>query len=64
MKIWITKYCLTKGIEEKEGVVCSNDDDIVKILKNNIESGQCTEYYCGKGKVWHVTRESAIKKSH
>lgn len=56
MKVWITKYALTKGIFEKE--VIELDDEIVQ------ESGNIFPvYYHGDGKEWHKTKESAIAKA-
>jgi len=50
--VWITKYALTTGIFEKEVEI---KDDIVSVIEN------VGELYLGEGKVWHRTKESAVK---
>lgn len=56
MKVWITKYALTKGILEKECEDCR--DDTVRETENSFPV-----YYHGEGKEWHRTKESAIKRA-
>lgn len=64
MKVWITKYCLTHGIEKIEAEISSTDGDMIKRIKDKGISGfQCDEYYHGKNKEWHITKDSAIKKA-
>lgn len=64
MKVWITKYCLTIGIEEIEAEICSTNEDMIEKVNNKEISGyQCDEYYHGKNEEWHTTKESAIKKA-
>lgn len=56
MKVWITKYALTKGIIEME---CVQFGDIsVREVGNPFPT-----YYHGEGDEWHRTKESAIKKA-
>jgi len=64
VKVWITKYCLTSGIQEIEAEVCSTNEDMIKKVKDR-EDSTCRydEYYHGKGKDWHTTKESAIKRA-
>jgi len=59
MKVWITKYALTKGIFEIEAEVCEFiSPDMIK------EVGcEYPTYYHGKGKDWHKTREDAVKRA-
>lgn len=54
MKVWITKYALTKGILIKEAEEC----DFNGMIKAKYGS-----YYHGEGREWHRTKESAIKKA-
>lgn len=39
IKIWITKYALTQGIIEKDGIISSNPDVV------SAKDGNCTSYY-------------------
>lgn len=56
MKVWITKYALTRGILEME---CAQFGDIsVKEVGNPFPT-----YYHGEGNEWHRTKESAIQKA-
>ena len=56
MKVWITKYALTKGILEIECVKIG--DAGVREVGNSFPT-----YYHGEGNEWHRTKESAIKKA-
>lgn len=52
MKVWITKYALTKGIYERE---------VEQTHIASMVSGPGTfEIYHGEGKNWHRTRGGAI----
>ena len=65
MKVWITKYCLTMGIQEMEANVCSaNGDMIEKVKDNESKEFQPTEFYHGKGRDWHDNKNSAIKRAN
>ena len=56
MKLWITKYALTKGISEIE---CEDfENGAVKETENPFPT-----FYHGEGSEWHQTKESAIKKA-
>lgn len=59
MKVWITKYALTQGIDEVEAEIC--DSNMIKVKARG--TGCIDEYYHGKGKEWHLDRESAVKKA-
>lgn len=60
MKVWITKYALTKGIFEAE-----ISDDCIDIDRSGnmiqVKDGRFAVYYHGKGKEWNKNKESAIK---
>lgn len=56
MKVWITKYALTKGVLEKEVNICG--DGMVKEADNRFPV-----YYHGDGKERHKTKESAFAKA-
>jgi hypothetical protein len=53
MKAFITKYALTKGIEEA--------DDFEDRGEGFIKKGWC--YFHGEGREWHRTRESAVQRA-
>jgi hypothetical protein len=55
MKIFCTKYALTKGIEELQAEKCGNN--MVRV------EAEWSYYLHGEGKEWHSTLESAIKKA-
>lgn len=57
MKVWITKYALTKGIIEVDGELISSD--FVSIL-NRGASLPTHWFYKGD---WHSDKQSAIKKA-
>lgn len=56
MKVWITKYALTKGIFEME--VESQSEDGKGVYGKVWSDG-----YHGEGKEWHRTKESAIRRA-
>jgi hypothetical protein len=59
MRVWITKYALTQGILEKEADICKTvSGDMIEI-----QGTRFAEYYHGKGRDWHLTKEDAIKKA-
>jgi hypothetical protein len=57
MKIWVTRYALTAGIQEY--------DDAEQVTTNmvSVQSIGFHEYFHVEGKEWHVTRESAIQRA-
>ena len=60
MKVFITKYALTKGIFEKEAEVCTGiSDDFIRV--NDACGYHSGEYYNGDD--WHTTKEDAIQKA-
>lgn len=54
MKVWITKYALTKGILEKEVEDCG--DGMIKEKESHFPT-----YY--HGTEWHSEKQSAIEKA-
>lgn len=55
MKIFCTKYVLTKGIEELDVEECGSD--MVKT------KGKWPVYLHGEGKGWHRTKASAVTRA-
>jgi len=55
--VFITKYALTKGIEQYKVKKTYNNDSVLRI------DGGYHIYYHGEGKEWHRTHESAVKKA-
>lgn len=58
MKIYITKYALTTGIMEKEGIINPSRHTMAII---NTEGG-LSEYYHGKD--WYRTHDDAIARAN
>lgn len=56
MKVWITKYALSKGIKEKE--VKQSDS-----FPETVYGKDLYESYHGEGKEWHRTKESALARA-
>lgn len=60
MKVFITKFALTKGIFEIEAERCmSVSPDMIK----DVAKVSSRYWYHGEGNEWHSTMESAIKKA-
>lgn len=57
MKVWITKYALTKGIVEREGKLTSNNSISI------INQGRSLPTYWFYEGEWYSDKESAIKKA-
>ena len=57
MKVWITKYALTRGIIEADGELTSSDS--VSILNRDLS---LPTHWFYKGD-WHSDKESAIAKA-
>ena len=57
MKVWITKYALTKGIIEADGELTSSES--VNILNRGLS---LPTHWFYKGD-WHSDKQSAIKKA-
>lgn len=57
MKVWITKYALTKGIIEADGELISSDS--VSILNRGLS---LPTHWFYKGD-WHSDKQSAIQKA-
>lgn len=63
MKVWITKYALSKGIFAQEVTPCQfmNSGRVFYVPEGRPEWQR--EYANGEGKEWHRTRESAIARA-
>jgi len=57
MKVWITKYALTSGIQEREGDDCGDG----MIQCHPIKEFGYTEYFHGKD--WHTSHASAVTQA-
>ena len=57
MKVWITKYALTKGVIETDGELTSSDS--VSVLNRDLS---LPTHWFYKGD-WHSDEQSAIKKA-
>ena len=60
MKVWITKYALTKGIREADASVVEEHPNMIEI-KRGSSPGYLGEYF-HKGE-WYDTREAAVKQA-
>lgn len=58
MKIYVTKYALTKGILEEEAEPVANVETMVKVFK----SGYIPSYY--HSGEWFLNRKEAIDKAN
>ena len=56
MKVWITKYALTKGIFTIEATEPNENGLITPINK-------LWDCYHGEGREWHRTKEAAIERA-
>lgn len=54
--VYVTKYALTKGIQERM-VMLTTIDDMVGDVEHSLIC------YHGEGRDWHRTRESAVKRA-
>lgn len=62
MKVWITKYALTRGILENETEdFCLSVDPTGNMI--NVRENGYSQCYHGKGNEWHDNKQSAIKKA-
>lgn len=55
MKVYITKYALTKGITETEAKEFNDIPGMVRAKDGT--------FFHGEGKEWHRTREEAVKRA-
>jgi hypothetical protein len=60
MKVWITKYALTKGIKSIDATPSSFYDGV---CDNTNGTGAYSTYYHGEGRDWHRTLEGAQAKA-
>ena len=56
MKVWVTKYALTSGIEERDAEPSSDHPNMISWA-----TGGWRSY--AHGKDWHKTREAAIERA-
>lgn len=62
MKVWITKWALTQGIFEAEVVSeCLLSDPTRNTISAYYQG--IPLFFYGRGREWHETKESAIKKA-
>ena len=59
MKVWITKYALTLGIQRMEVEECDSSPSMVATKKG----GWNRQYFHGEGREWHRTEDSAIARA-
>lgn len=60
MKVWISKYALTRGIFEIEAERCESiDPDMIAQVSVRYQTT-----YHGEGKEWHLTKEAAIERAN
>lgn len=59
MKVWTTKYALTRGIQEIEADTFG--EDTPKMVADRSQS--YPTYYHGEGREWHRDKESAIRRA-
>jgi len=58
MKVWITKYAFTKGIQIVEGRISNIGSGSMFCYRQN--GYDCSAH--GEGRDWHRTQESAIRR--
>lgn len=57
MKVWITRYALTEGIIEGEGILCKTSEGMIEIM---LRPGDYRTTYIHRPH-WHGSREQAVK---
>lgn len=62
MKVFITKYAMTKGILEMDGERCTSSGlpSMIEVAPKN----SIPQYYYVEGGDWHQSRESAVKRAN
>lgn len=60
MKVWITKYALTQGIQEDDAR--ESDNDIIRVDQTIVNCCYQFPHYFHKGE-WFKTKEEAIQKA-
>lgn len=59
MKVYVTKYALSKGIIVMDAELCNaGAGDMIKELNSSRN-----RYFHGKGRDWHETHDLAIKRA-
>ena len=60
MKVYITKYLFTEGIQEREVRQSDSYRDMVSLYP---VPGRCSMNFHGEGSEWHRTREGAVARA-
>lgn len=60
MKVWISKYALTKGVFETEAEFCIRDQSMIKEVRPNF-FGVPSYYHTGD---FHLDHDRAVKKAN
>jgi hypothetical protein len=64
MKVWITRYALTKGIYQIEGKINERAQTYFQANERCQTNLQEVEFYTSYGKVdWHKTKEEAVVRA-
>ena len=58
IRVWISKYALTKGVFEE---TVDQDEDHPTLV--SVVGVRYSTYYHGNGKDWHMTKELAVKRA-
>ena len=53
MKVWVTKYALTKGIQYM---------DVQQLSRDTVQA-DTHMYFCKEGKDWHLSYQSALARA-
>jgi hypothetical protein len=64
MKIYVTKYALTEGIQEMEGEEPTAEFPGLLVVRGDRGQGQYTQYFHGEGREWHRTYQGASAQAN
>ncbi len=59
MKVWITKYALSAGIQERDAEVCEGQPNMIEVKGRNVFN----QYFHSEGKDWHRSRSDAVARA-
>lgn len=61
MKVWITKYALSAGIQEREAELCENQPNMIEVKgpKNVFNT-----FFHSEGKDWHRSKANAVHRAY
>ena len=62
--VWLTKYALTRGIEEADAEICENTSTDMIVFCADPEEPQRKTYIHYEGIDWHRSRESAVQRAN